>query len=150
VRDSSLLRQQEPERRNVLGEIALAERRPLDAIPEFKLADQRPDGPSSDCTPCLPARLGRAYDAADLPDSTIAMYERYIATPYIGRWDEFLDASLLAGMHKRLGELYEARGDVQRAADHYHAFLELWKDADPELQPRVAEVRRRLARMREG
>ena len=44
----------------------------------------------------------------------------------------------------RLGEIYEQRGDRARAADHYGQFLELWRTADPELQPRVREARRRL------
>jgi hypothetical protein len=39
------------------------------------------------------------------------------------------------------------RGDRVRATHHYAKFVELWKDADPELQPKVADVRRRLARL---
>jgi hypothetical protein len=61
-----------------------------------------------------------------------------------------LDAWWLAGTHKRLGELYEARGDKARAASHYARFVELWKSADPELQPKVREVRARLARLSAG
>jgi tetratricopeptide (TPR) repeat protein len=148
VRDSALLRQNEPERHNALAAIALAERRPLDAVAELRLGDQRPDGPANECTPCLPAWLGRAYDVANMPDSTIAMYERYIATPRVMGYWPLLDALLLAGMHKRLGELYDAKGDRQRAISHYLEFVELWKNADPELQPKVAAVRQRLARLR--
>jgi hypothetical protein len=44
-----------------------------------------------------------------------------------------------------LDELYEQRGDQARAADYYSQFAELWRGADPDLQPRVAEARRRLA-----
>ena len=78
-------------------------------------------------------------------DSAVAAFERYVgATNYL-RWDQ--DAYFLAGAHKRLGELYEARGDVQKAASHYAAFIELWKDPDPELRPKLAEVRKRLARL---
>ena len=33
------------------------------------------------------------------------------------------------------------------AAWHYSAFVELWQDADPELQPLVDEVRQRIARL---
>ena len=40
----------------------------------------------------------------------------------------------------RLGEIYEARGDRARAAERYGQFVELWKGADPELQPRVTEA----------
>jgi len=148
VRDSGLIAQQEPNRHNALAEIALAEHRPLDAVTEFRLGDQRPDGPADDCTPCLPARLGRAYDRANMPDSAIAMYERYIAAPSTLKLYTFLDPSFLAGTHKRLGELYEAKGDEQRARDHYAKFVALWNNADPELQPKVSQVKQRLARLR--
>ena len=55
---------------------------------------------------------------------------------------------MMAPAHKRLGELYEAKGDARRAAEHYSAFVELWKRADPDLQPKVAQVRTRLAALR--
>jgi hypothetical protein len=82
-----------------------------------------------------------------MPDSAIAYWERYLTTPYTGSAGQ--DASWLAGIRKRLGELYEAKGDLQRAATNYVAFVELWKNADPELQPQVAEARKRLARLKE-
>jgi serine/threonine protein kinase len=55
----------------------------------------------------------------------------------------------VAGLNalKRSGELYEAKGDRAKAADRYRRFVDLWKDADPELQPGVREVRARLARL---
>jgi tetratricopeptide (TPR) repeat protein len=81
-----------------------------------------------------------------MSDSAITTYERYLATPFWAKPIE-VDAFGLAGTHKRLGELYEARGDRQKAASHYQQFVELWKNADPELQPKVAEVRQRLARL---
>lgn len=40
-----------------------------------------------------------------------------------------------------------AKGDRQRAASHYTTFVDLWKKADPELQPQVNDVRKRLARL---
>jgi hypothetical protein len=52
-------------------------------------------------------------------------------------------------VRKRLGELYEAKGDAQRAASNYLAFIELWKNADPELQPKVLEARQRLAHLKD-
>jgi tetratricopeptide (TPR) repeat protein/tRNA A-37 threonylcarbamoyl transferase component Bud32/TolB-like protein len=147
VKDSALIREQEPERHNALAEIALAERRPLDAVAEFKEGDRLPDGPADACTGCLPARLGRAYDQANMPDSTLAMYERYVSLPqFLGPFP-LLDAAVLAGIHKRLGELYEAKGDRNKALSHYLAFVALWKDADPELQPKVAEVKQRIAHL---
>lgn len=47
----------------------------------------------------------------------------------------------------RLGELYEAKGDRDKAASYYSRFIALWQDADPELQPKVAEAKARLARL---
>jgi tetratricopeptide (TPR) repeat protein len=82
-----------------------------------------------------------------MPDSAVATLERFIATPFWNRLDPRADPANLAGAYKRLGELYEARGDKQKAASYYTKFVELWKDADPELQPKVAEVKRRLARL---
>jgi eukaryotic-like serine/threonine-protein kinase len=148
VKDSALLRQSEPERHNTAGELALAEHRPLDAVPEFRLGDQRPDGPVDQCTPCLPLRLARAYDLANVPDSAIALYERYLATPNSLKGVFFLDPLYLAGVHERLGELYEAKGDRQKAADQYVQLVELWKNADPALQPRLNRVRERLAHLK--
>ena len=130
----------------LLGEIALAEKRPLDAVREFWKSDSLPDGPSGDCLACVEMRVGRAFDFANLADSAIVHWERFIAAPYITRYQ--VDASYLPGVRKRLGELYEGKGDVQRAATNYLAFIELWKNADPELQPKVQEARQRLARLK--
>ena len=32
----------------------------------------------------------------------------------------------------------------EKAAEHYARFVDLWKDADPELQPRVEAAQRRI------
>ncbi|HKW11929.1 MAG TPA: protein kinase [Gemmatimonadaceae bacterium] len=130
-----------------LAEIALAEKRPLDAVREFWKSDSLPDGPASTCEFCTEMRLGRAFDLANLPDSAIGHWERYLAATSSGRLG--LDAGYLAGVRKRLGELYEAKGDNRRAATNYLAFIELWKNADPELQPKVLEARERLARLKD-
>ena len=50
--------------------------------------------------------------------------------------------------HRRLAELYEQRGSQDKAIEHYSKFVELWKNAEPELQPRVAEAQSRLRRLR--
>ena len=88
----------------------------------------------------------QARIVANMADSTIAAYERFINTPYYDRLD-VTDAIGVAGAHKRLGELYEAKGTAARAITHYQQFTDLWKSADPELQPLVAEAKRRLARL---
>jgi DNA-binding SARP family transcriptional activator/predicted Zn-dependent protease len=120
-----------------LGEIALAEGHPLEAAEQFRRASR------SSCLVCTLPHAGRAYEAAGEPDSAIAAYERYLQTPHLHRltWDAEWRADVL----ERLAQLHEARGDHARAAEHYRSFIELWQDADAELQPRVREARRRLA-----
>jgi tetratricopeptide (TPR) repeat protein len=148
VRDSSYRLVTAPSRHYALAEIALAEKHPLDAVREFWKADSLPDGPANECASCTEVNVGRAYDLANLPDSAIVHFERYVSATFPGRAGQ--DASYLAAVRKRLGELYEAKGDVQRASTNYLAFVELWKNADPELQPRVQEVRKRLARLKDA
>jgi tRNA A-37 threonylcarbamoyl transferase component Bud32/tetratricopeptide (TPR) repeat protein len=148
VTDSSLRRIREPGLHFMLGVIALAERRGRDAITEFRLGDTYPDGPVGACSICLDVRLGMAYEMAGMPDSAIAVYEHYVRTPMWGRHSRGLDGTWLAFILRRLGALHEEHGDLGRAAEYYTRFVALWKDADPELQPRVAEVRRRLDGLR--
>ncbi|HEY0996709.1 MAG TPA: protein kinase [Gemmatimonadaceae bacterium] len=124
------------------GEIAVAEGRTDDAIAAFRRSDRDLDGLPSNCATCLPVNLGLAYDRAGNRDSTIAALERYLATTAMGRVG--FDTWFLAPALKRLGELHEERGDAAKAASYYTRFLETWKRADPELQPKVAEVRARL------
>jgi tetratricopeptide (TPR) repeat protein len=87
--------------------------------------------------------LARAYDRAGLPDLAIAAYERFVAVPSLDRVR--LDAFELPAALFRLAELYQRRGARADAARYYLRFAELWKDADPALQPRVALARRRAA-----
>jgi tetratricopeptide (TPR) repeat protein len=143
VRDPALRRTLEPGRHGAMAEIYLAEKKPMDAVREIWASDSLPDGPSSDCAHCIDIDLGRAYDLASKPDSAIAHWERYLSEPFTHSVSG--DALYLAGIHKRLGEIYEAKGDTAKAEAHYTAFINLWKDADPELQPKIAEVRKRLA-----
>jgi tetratricopeptide (TPR) repeat protein len=81
-----------------------------------------------------------------MPDSAIATYEQYLVTPYYAKSLE-VDDFALAGTHKRLGELYEARNERQKAMSHYTRFVELWKNADPEFQPKVTEAKQRIVRL---
>jgi tetratricopeptide (TPR) repeat protein len=86
-----------------------------------------------------------AYDLAGQRDSAVANYEQFLTIPDLfGETDGFFRA----GVHKRLGEMYQSKGDTAKAESHYVQFLELWKDADTELQPKVREVRERLAALR--
>jgi tetratricopeptide (TPR) repeat protein len=147
VADTAQLRLQEPELHAALGEIALAERKAPTAAAEFRRGDIDPsDGAHTGCEACLAFNLGRVFDVAEMPDSAIIMYEQYLANVTPRRILD-LDHFALAGTYKRLGELYEAKGERQKALSHYARFVELWKNADAEFQPRVAEVKRRIARL---
>jgi tetratricopeptide (TPR) repeat protein len=121
--------------------IAYAEKRYGDGIREARAAD------SGACTACAFPILAMNFDMAGQPDSAIAAYERYVKHP--GRLDRsMVDGIFLTGSYKRLGELLEAKGDTKRALEAYEQVLRLWKRADPELQPKVSEVRARVERLR--
>lgn len=149
VKDTAYLRSQQPRVHFVLGEIAIAEKRYSDAIAEFRRSDVDADGHPFDEDPFrIHFYLGRSFDLANQPDSAIAEFEEMLKQ----RWDSRLDDDqyYLAGAHKRLGELYDAKGDREKAISHLSKFVELWKNADPELQPAVADAKRRLARLESG
>jgi eukaryotic-like serine/threonine-protein kinase len=117
------------------GSIAMAEQKYDEAAREYRAADV------GSCSVCALPDIGRAYDLAGNADSAIAVFARYT--------DGFerplgIDARNLAGVYKRLGELYEARGDGEKAMSHYAQFIELWKTADSDLQPLVRQARARL------
>ncbi len=118
--------------------IALADDRPSEAIRQFRLWDQ-----ATDCTICALPYLGRAYELAGEPDSAIAMYEGYVETPWLFRRVR-LDARHLARTYERLGELNESQGNREKAVYYYGKLIDLWKDANPELQPRVDAARRAI------
>jgi tetratricopeptide (TPR) repeat protein len=146
MKDTALYRTSSGYVHQVLGEIALAEKRYADAIREFRLGDVRDDGLPVDKNPIrVHFNLGRAFDLASQPDSAIAHLEAYTTTRWGDRAED--DMYALAGVHKRLGELYEAKGDRERAISHLSTFVELWKNADAELQPAVADAKRRLMRL---
>ncbi|MDX1393450.1 MAG: tetratricopeptide repeat protein [Gemmatimonadota bacterium] len=96
--------------------------------------------PRVECWGCL--LEARANDLAGRVDEAIAGYERYVETPSL--FDVYESQFFLASAHERLALLYDERGDAQDAARHYAAFVELWAEADSELQPRVRAADERL------
>ena len=145
MRDTVAQRRARSRRLEIEADIALAERRSEDAIRGYRKSDVASDGLPHGCAFCMPLFLGLSYDQANNADSAIANLERYLATPSGGRIS--LDQWLMAPTHKRLGELYEAKGDNAKAVSHYTAFVRLWEHADPDMQPKVAEVRARMERL---
>jgi serine/threonine-protein kinase len=84
-------------------------------------------------------QLGRA-------DSSIALLERALSMPSITiGW--VYEAGWYLPVVETLGELYEARGDPDRAAEYYRRYLDQFVDPDPFIAARVAAVRERLGRV---
>ena len=97
------------------------------------------------CARCGLNELARIYDQLGRQDSAVVIAERGVTN--LGLYRVFEDTWTLAGAYKRLGELYEQRGDTTKARGYYGKFVDLWKDADPVLQPAVRDVRERLAKL---
>ena len=128
------------------GTIALAEGKADSAIAYFRRGDREADGlPSSSCSICTPLFIGLAFDRGGHADSARAYLRQYVEMN--GTAHSGVDRFYLAPALYRLGELYESAGDVKSATEYYGRFVDLWKNADPELQPRVAEARKRIDRL---
>jgi tetratricopeptide (TPR) repeat protein len=69
-------------------------------------------------------------------------FEAWLEASYQGTLNELV---YLAPFHFRLGEIYQGAGDRAKAADHYSRFINLWKNCDPELRPKLEEAKSRLA-----
>jgi tetratricopeptide (TPR) repeat protein len=129
---------------NVQGWIALAEGSTEDGLDLFRQASAAGHG-----LPDLEGDLAVAYDQAQMPDSALAAYHRYLDAPNWGRLSVSgsLDRYYLARTYERLGQLHEARGELDEAATYHALFVDLWADADPDLQPRVQAAREALERI---
>ena len=109
----------------------------------------RPDGAEviGSTPPCTVGPRTAAALTKYSVEISAADFERYLATPY---WQKLLpefDPVRVPAIRERLGQLYETLGKSDKAAENYRAFIALWKNADPELQPRVADAKRRLAKL---
>ena len=96
------------------------------------------------CRVCRLFEIGQSFDAMKQPDSVLAIYEAFttLTDPApLGRDIGF------AWSYKRMGEIWESKGDTRKALENYGKFVDLWKDADASLQPRVVEVRKRIAEL---
>jgi len=106
------------------------------------------------------AALESAGWEATAPFVMAEAYDRYLRGELLarsGREDEALgwfgsiaeraayELVYLAPSHLRQAEIYDRREDRREAAKHYRRFIELWREADRELQPVVDQARKRLA-----
>jgi tetratricopeptide (TPR) repeat protein len=126
----------------VYGVVAEAEGKDREALAAYMRWNQV----NGACVVCGLYESALVYDRLGKPDSALALLEQ-IATTRTVQKTLFVDSYALAPSLKRLGELYETKGDKKKAAEYYTRFVDLWKNADPELQPAVRDVRTRLARL---
>jgi tetratricopeptide (TPR) repeat protein len=143
--DSSYRLVSGPARSATLGYIAAAEGRYEEAVRQLWRADTTFDGPEGNCVICNLDDIGLVWSRAGAVDSAISYLERYLAPPQTGRLG--LDAFWRPLILKRLGEMYEARGDIPNAVRVYREFIKLWERADPKLQPKVADAKFRVSRL---
>ena len=129
-----------PLRLEVEGAIAVAEGRHDDGIAKLREFRAR-----TRCEACGLVHLGRAFELAGSIDSAVAVYETFANAP---RLDLIVqEAAYWVPTHRRLGELYEQRGDREKALQYYNQFVEVWAGADAELQPQVTEAQERIERL---
>jgi eukaryotic-like serine/threonine-protein kinase len=84
--------------------------------------------------------MGRIHDDVQQPEAAIAAFRASLDAPRTGRIYDLAFAYTV----RRLAELYDITGDTAQAIDFYARFVELWKDADPALQPRVRQAQQRI------
>jgi eukaryotic-like serine/threonine-protein kinase len=126
------------------GLIAMLEGRIDSAVPLLRRAEAGADGlPTGNCPICGPLFLGLAFDRGGQADSARKYLSQYVDMSMSTTLDPFYLPPALF----RLGQLYQSAGDANHAIEHYRRFIELWKNADPELQPRVTEARKQMAEL---
>ncbi|HTO73270.1 MAG TPA: tetratricopeptide repeat protein, partial [Gemmatimonadales bacterium] len=121
----------------VQGAIAISERRGPEAVRLVHDAINR-----GTCSVCDLPDLARAFEAAGQIDSAKAAWQAYVSTPEAFRINT--DGVELAFAWQRLGLLYEEAGERDKARDAWGHLIDLWRNADPVLQPIVAEAKRHL------
>ncbi|MCL7971573.1 MAG: tetratricopeptide repeat protein [marine benthic group bacterium] len=94
------------------------------------------------CMQCRYVPKAQIFDQLGARDSALAMYTGYLELYAHDRagWDNELRGPTL----ERVGQLYDEAGDLENAAVYYARFVDLWAEADAELQPRVDAARTRL------
>ncbi len=117
--------------------IDVAEGRHGEAIPALREADW-----GYGCQPCADHAVGRAFDLWGKPDSAAVYYEKYLTPAFNFRM--WVDGVWKGWTLERLGQLYDEMGDLEQAAGYYGLFVDLWAEADAELQPRVTAARNRM------
>jgi tetratricopeptide (TPR) repeat protein len=97
------------------------------------------------CPDCGLFEIAAAFAKLGQPDSARYYYEQLLS--HQGAYALLSDVTRQAATYQQLGELYERAGDRKRAIDNYLKLVDLWKNADPELQPIVKDAHARIARL---
>ncbi len=138
-----MVQKADPDHYEALGNIALAEGQFAEALKNFQ---QMRVG--NQCVSCGLFEIAQTFTKLAQPDSALSYYQQYISSGDMSRIR--VDEDHLAAAYQQMGELYEAKGDRAKARDYYAKLLELWKTADPELQPIVKDTKERVARLSAG
>ncbi|MDB4875325.1 MAG: protein kinase [Gemmatimonadetes bacterium] len=148
VKDTLVRHRQHHDREVALASVALGEQRWDDALREADAATSEADSR---------ARAFRAAQkyfwrgliqaGAGRTDDAISSFEQYLTVTDEDRLVHD-DAEHLAFILEKVGTLYEAKGNRAKAIDAYTRLMDLWKNADADLQPRVSELRRHIDRLR--
>jgi eukaryotic-like serine/threonine-protein kinase len=127
----------------VLGDIALSEGHYAEAA--------RLHGRAGDLVPggenMYPHRA-HPHDLMGHADSAIALYQAYLGR--VAQLDFrlfWLDPAHLTEAYEALGRNYEVRGQADSSAKYYQALLDMWRNAEPSLEPKRNAVREALVRV---
>jgi tetratricopeptide (TPR) repeat protein len=119
------------------GEVLAMRKETLpEAIAEFRKA-------AGVCSACAEPQLALAFERAGMSDSALARLQHW-ADGGENLWEAGIYWHWAPIAYFKLGELYEAKGQRDKAVDYYGRFTNLWSEADPEFQPRVQEARQRI------
>jgi tetratricopeptide (TPR) repeat protein len=144
VKDTVVLRQRRGALDLAEARVARAEGRWAESVAAARRSDLLSDGPRVRCSYCVSFEVIQTFAEAGMPDSALAEYEAYRAKGIGARTRVGPDLALGARRSEQIAQMYDARGDTAKAIEHYRDFIDLWKDADPVLQPRVKAARDRL------
>ncbi|UCC83475.1 MAG: hypothetical protein JSW46_00650, partial [Gemmatimonadota bacterium] len=119
------------------GQLAASRGNHPEAVAALREAEAMLDGPLI-MGPIGHSRVARAFSHAAIGEETEALHalETFDELPYMDAQAAFARA-----------QIYERRGERQRAIRAYARVVELWKDCDPELRPTWEAAQRALERL---
>ena len=97
------------------------------------------------CDQCLVFRQGQILEQLDRLEEAVSVYTSFTDDTIPSHFES--RASNIAPAYFRLGELHSRLGNTDEAIETYSQFIDIWKNADGELQPQVAYARDRIGRL---